>query len=236
MFDIHSTTVPAFSVSIAGPDFVFADINADCLRISGMRAGDQIGRRPQDCFPLLLSDRLLAHYRCCAEANKPVTYELEYVLPSGYTCWRTTLVPFVSLATGQVVRGTDKRLGLVLIDLDGFKPINDLFGHRAGDDILRKVARRMSGLVSPDDTLARIGGDEFALLTDDGSPSALRALTKRIEDVFAKPFRIGDNAVRVGASVGVGSQIDADRALGGLFERADQALYERKHTRHRLSA
>lgn len=405
MLDIHVLNAIAFTIAVDGDDFRFTDVNAEAEQVSGLRREEQIGKRPQDCFPPSLAERLLCHYRACAANGRPLVYEMEYVLPNGYFCWRTTLVPIMGLAqtsglmlgicvdvtadkiaerathafhekmslaigaieggfwlydvatdcfevsrplaeliggpgrttldlaeytshvhvedpqgglvtpnddhftveyrvvaydgrirwlkskrrqirdeTGAVIRvvalvlditdqkqalrtleseaatdglthlknrrafdriasqswqaacATGQNLGLVLIDLDGFKPINDRHGHRAGDEILRLVARRIERLVRSRDVLARIGGDEFAVLIRDNPAETIDVLVKRLERAFAKPFRLGNLAVGIGASLGTAMRQEDDADFDAVVERADRALYAGKNERRAICA
>lgn len=101
-------------------------------------------------------------------------------------------------------RRDKQKPGVILMDLDGFKDFNDSLGHEAGDEILRQVASRLLGITRDADTLARIGGDEFALLlTGIEDRRELIEAINRIWPVFEKPFKVGDAAIRVAASAGI---------------------------------
>jgi diguanylate cyclase (GGDEF)-like protein/PAS domain S-box-containing protein len=132
--------------------------------------------------------------------------------------------------------GSTHGIALLLLDLDGFKPINDRHGHRAGDEILRKVAKRLGRLVRSEDTLARLGGDEFAILLRNGSPKAIQTLTSRIERAFTKVFHLDDTTISLGVSVGIAVSGEGDDTFRCVLDRADRALYANKNQRHRLSA
>jgi diguanylate cyclase (GGDEF)-like protein len=98
----------------------------------------------------------------------------------------------------------DGRLPAVVhVDLDRFKPVNDLMGHRAGDEVLQEAARRLAWLRRTGDVLARVGGDEFVLVVPDASVAFAEQLADRIEAAFEEPFVLRDGLVQVGASVGV---------------------------------
>jgi diguanylate cyclase (GGDEF)-like protein/PAS domain S-box-containing protein len=121
------------------------------------------------------------------------------------------------------------RIGLLLLDLDHFKDINDTLGHPVGDTLLRLVAERLSTSVRPSDTLARFGGDEFALVqTGLHGPEGAAALVQRLIDALAAPFTLETQEVQVSASAGVvvypGNSDDADE----LVRQADVALYRAK--------
>jgi len=124
-------------------------------------------------------------------------------------------------------------VSLVYMDLDGFKEVNDLYGHRAGDDLLRAVAARigvaahMAG--GPEMMIARMGGDEFAILHRGDEPADAPALARQIIDHFQTIFPLGTANVRVGVSIGVvttpaDSVLDVDE----LMRRADVAMYHAK--------
>lgn len=126
--------------------------------------------------------------------------------------------------------GTPFDLGL--IDLDGFKPVNDVYGHAAGDAVLVEVGRRVCE-VCEGGVVARLGGDEFALILPGGrNDAALFALGGRICDSLNKPFHLGAATTALSGSVGF-VRHNGDSTLNGsqLIERADYALYRAKATR-----
>jgi diguanylate cyclase (GGDEF)-like protein/PAS domain S-box-containing protein len=119
---------------------------------------------------------------------------------------------------------TGRRVAALYIDLDGFKNVNDVFGHAVGDDVLRTVAARLSGVVRAGDLVARVGGDEFVVVSDAFEhPGEAIALGWRIRDALARRVSLSATHVDVGASVGIAfvSNADAD----SLLSEADQALY-----------
>ena len=118
---------------------------------------------------------------------------------------------------------------LMLLDLNGFKGVNDAFGHQAGDLVIKAIAARMLQTVRLADSLFRIGGDEFAIIVETGvSPNGLSALTQRIREALAQPIDIGDQSASVTASVGVGIFPLDDRGPTGLFRIADERMYADK--------
>ncbi len=119
---------------------------------------------------------------------------------------------------------------LLVLDLDGFKGVNDSLGHHAGDEVLVEVARRIEALTRPMDTFARLGGDEFALLCI-GLADASEAVDigRRICDAVAMPIVLGDHVIGVGASVGVA--VGGDHDIADLLPMADAAMYEAKVAR-----
>ena len=124
-------------------------------------------------------------------------------------------------------------LAILYLDLDGFKAINDGLGHGAGDCALRETAQRLSGVLRTEDTLARIGGDEFVILLSDLEPEHAREITERVADkclsVFEQPLRIDDHDCRLGTSIGL--TLDAgERTLDALLTAADTAMYRAKES------
>jgi diguanylate cyclase (GGDEF)-like protein len=123
-------------------------------------------------------------------------------------------------------------LALFFVDLDWFKPINDEFGHEVGDALLRAVAERLVSNVRPDDVVARIGGDEFAILAENGdSDRALNTMADRLEQAFEVPFLVADHRFTMTASIGCATCEAESADLGSLLRDADAAMYEVKRSR-----
>jgi diguanylate cyclase (GGDEF)-like protein/PAS domain S-box-containing protein len=124
-----------------------------------------------------------------------------------------------------------EQVGLLIIDLDHFKHINDSFGHSAGDELLKVVAERLRNCVREHDLVARIGGDEFAILLENvGSSNALLAVGAQVQDRLRAPVRTGGRALCGGASIG-GALFPTNAATAhDLFKYADTALYELKQS------
>ena len=123
---------------------------------------------------------------------------------------------------------------LLLLDLDQFKPVNDKYGHRAGDVVLMRAAQRLSGLVRGSDSVSRLGGDEFALILQEiASPEEAVRVARRAIEALGEliPLDDGQNVV-VGASLGVAvfPLAEGSETLGALFDRADRALYQSKNS------
>ncbi|MGE7370419.1 putative bifunctional diguanylate cyclase/phosphodiesterase [Neorhizobium sp. NPDC001467] len=132
------------------------------------------------------------------------------------------------------VRIDQRKAVIALIDLDKFKDVNDVYGHAAGDELLRLAVSRMKALVGSQGTLARIGGDEFALLIphieqdDDWHIALLHVVVRALDKTFH--LRGGDIVVRVGCSIGMASVERGMLISSEILRRADVALYEAKAT------
>ena len=127
---------------------------------------------------------------------------------------------------------TPERLALLFLDLDGFKSVNDTFGHDVGDQVLALVGTRLAGCMRGGDVVARLGGDEFVVVVERVTdPRDLRPLVQRIEGALSTPFELPQATVTIGASVGVASGADASTAAD-LLALADRAMYSRKRERH----
>ena len=121
------------------------------------------------------------------------------------------------------------QVGLLMFDLDGFKPVNDRFGHQAGDEVLVTIARRVGSIIRRNETFFRLGGDEFAVLVPDADAQELEELARRIIDgVAALEFGFGGERCGLTASLGISlyplHAIEAER----LVAAADQAMYQSK--------
>jgi diguanylate cyclase (GGDEF)-like protein len=124
--------------------------------------------------------------------------------------------------------GPSRQYAVLCLDLDGFKPVNDSFGHPVGDTLLQAVAGRLRHCTRQSDTVCRLGGDEFAILTPIDRPDAAGELALRITNALREPFQLGKLTVTVGVSVGIAwSQGNGDTPEEFL-KRADVALYSAK--------
>lgn len=121
-------------------------------------------------------------------------------------------------------------VSLLFIDLDRFKAVNDTHGHAAGDELLKQVARRVSGLLRSQDFVARIGGDEFVVMAANSGPKDASAIARRILDAFREPFPLGDALrVKVTASIGV-AQVGPGVTPSEALRRSDTAMYHAKRS------
>jgi diguanylate cyclase (GGDEF)-like protein/PAS domain S-box-containing protein len=139
---------------------------------------------------------------------------------------RTLLQSRLEVAVAR--RGDDNEVAVLLIDLDGFKTVNDTWGHAAGDDVLRLVAGRLRSQCRPSDTLARTGGDEFVLLCPETDHEAARGIAERIVQVMSTPINSNGRVVQLGASVGVAHHRGVVADADWLLIEADSAMYAAK--------
>jgi diguanylate cyclase (GGDEF)-like protein/PAS domain S-box-containing protein len=130
-------------------------------------------------------------------------------------------------ALARSVRSQDV-LSVLLVDLDGFKQVNDALGHDVGDQLLQGVARRFDEVVRPSDTLARLGGDEFALLLDAAGEAQAEAVARRVIESVATPLQVGERDLTVNASVGVVTHHGGHGESDELIRHADIAMYAAK--------
>jgi diguanylate cyclase (GGDEF)-like protein len=129
----------------------------------------------------------------------------------------------------EAAAAMNHRLGLLLIDLDGFKAINDTIGHHGGDELLHTVGRRLLNAVRRHDIVARLGGDEFAvLLAQDPDTQAATAIADRIHQRLCEQYHIDGQPVNIGASVGVAMFPSDAGGMAQLLRGADAAMYEAK--------
>ncbi|RKR44947.1 EAL domain-containing protein [Paraburkholderia sp. BL17N1] len=137
---------------------------------------------------------------------------------------RDLFTPDMSSGMGELAS-----VAVLFVDLDGFKKVNDTAGHEAGDTLLCSVAERLSACISPEDTLARVGGDEFVIVVSAYENTArLIGLARRILDMIAVPFAVADNEYYLGASIGISRFPEDGQDVATLMRNADSAMYHAK--------
>ncbi|WP_297509762.1 EAL domain-containing protein [uncultured Caulobacter sp.] len=119
-------------------------------------------------------------------------------------------------------------LGVLCIDLDRFKEVNDSYGHDAGDQLIREVARRLKVICRETDTICRLGGDEFAIIQPDTTPNGAAALAQRVVDGLSGEVDLSIGRAELSCSVGVAVVSDAEQGQAELLRQADVALYRAK--------
>lgn len=128
------------------------------------------------------------------------------------------------------------RIVVGLLDLDGFKPVNDIYGHAVGDTLLCQIALRLRDKVDPAVAVFRLGGDEFAFIFVTDDVDAVLEQSRDLCAALRQPFRLANCAVRVSGTVGLAIYPDMANNAEDLFERADYAMYRAKHGAHRGEA
>jgi diguanylate cyclase (GGDEF)-like protein len=119
-------------------------------------------------------------------------------------------------------------IALLMLDLDRFKPVNDLHGHAAGDRILVMVAERLRGTIRATDTIARLGGDEFAIVGQVTDPAMAQNLAQRVIAAISRPFSFMNLTLQIGCSIGIALNHAGEGDVEILVQQADAALYRAK--------
>ena len=136
----------------------------------------------------------------------------------------------LEIASSHAIR-YNKKVAVLFIDLDGFKKINDTYGHESGDYVLQQTAQRIRQAIRAEDTIARISGDEFlAILGDVTEPQAVANIAKKIILTLSQPILQGDKSMSVGASIGISLFPDDASDLDTSKRLADDAMYRVKKT------
>jgi diguanylate cyclase (GGDEF)-like protein/PAS domain S-box-containing protein len=165
--------------------------------------------------------------RQLTEANRQLTELALYDHLTGLAnrrLFNDHLNQFVARATRR-----DEKFALLYLDLDGFKPVNDTFGHAAGDDLLAEVGSRLRACVRQGDVVARLGGDEFAVLLENmADDDAIATSATSLLEAIRKPVEIGDATASVSASIGIARHSTTLDTPEAILKAADGAMYEAK--------
>ena len=196
------------------------------LEIAPIHASDEIGLLAQSANAILA-----AAEAALAEVNAQRN-ELERLATHDHLTGLLTM----RLADDRLqvacsgARRSNAKVALLFIDLDGFKAINDQFGHEVGDEVLKMVASRLRENVRAEDTAARIGGDEFVLVLGNlPDPGAAAQVAENIGLALARPIDIDGRSMQVGASIGIAIFPDHSSDLANLRRMADRAMYRVKN-------
>ncbi|MBF0275556.1 MAG: diguanylate cyclase [Nitrospinae bacterium] len=135
----------------------------------------------------------------------------------------------IHMALNRVKRHHGHQIAIMFMDLDGFKAVNDSYGHGTGDELLQEVAQRLSKIMREEDTVSRLGGDEFTMLFQeiDGRKD-MKQVAERILSSISAPFLIKDKNISVGISIGISLYPDDGDTKELLMKKADDAMYEVK--------
>ena len=142
---------------------------------------------------------------------------------------RLRLQELASQSLARAKRNKTK-VGIMMIDLDGFKLVNDKIGHDAGDELLKQVVQRLTKIIRENDNIGRFGGDEFVLLLEDINLDYIKSLASRIIKATEKVFKINNQKVFISSSIGIAVYPENGTQLLDLFKKADVALYQAKNT------
>jgi diguanylate cyclase (GGDEF)-like protein/PAS domain S-box-containing protein len=136
----------------------------------------------------------------------------------------------LEVARTRLHRRPSRTFGVLFLDLDGFKPVNDTLGHAAGDELLLRVAEVLKDCVRPQDTVARLGGDEFAILLDDtDSEQSITNFAQRVQAAISAPIRGEAGEMNVSASMGSVFVTSHHTTARAMLHHADVAMYYAKH-------
>ncbi len=168
-----------------------------------------------------------------AEREERITYQATHDALTGLPN-RTLFLDRMDQAIAHA-RRDGHTVGVIMLDLDRFKEINDTLGHLFGDHLLRQVGERLGKLTRETDTVARLGGDEYAMLLTATPVEHLETVARKILSLFDSPHHVDDVAIDVDASLGIASfPADAENSVT-LMQRADVAMYEAKRNHTRLA-
>ncbi|GBG14513.1 diguanylate cyclase [Novimethylophilus kurashikiensis] len=175
--------------------------------------------------------------RCLAVAFRDVTEKVEYDNAINYVASHDPLTRLPNrrlmqhrlAQTIQLAKRHNRKMALLFIDLDGFKMVNDTYGHAAGDKVLLEISHRFKGLIRDSDTVCRQGGDEFVVILAEieGEDDAMD-VAKRFSEAACKPVQDQNRLYQVGASIGIASFPDAGEDAETLMRHADMAMYHVK--------
>jgi diguanylate cyclase (GGDEF)-like protein/PAS domain S-box-containing protein len=141
---------------------------------------------------------------------------------------RVLLVDRLETALARLGRTGNARVVVMFLDLNGFKFVNDQYGHQCGDSVLAEIAGRLGGCIRASDTVARYGGDEFVVVCEESDDAELRSLIRRIRREVSRPLLVGSQPVKLSVSIGVVSVDDTEAAPAEVIEKADRAMYRSK--------
>ena len=144
---------------------------------------------------------------------------------------RRMLQEHFQMAAAHQQRSPKDNLVLLFLDLDGFKKINDTYGHKAGDAVLKATAERVRSMIRTNDTVARWGGDEFIVLLEQVAMPHMKELVRRLREQIESPIIFEGHQLTVGVSIGVEVCPDSGAELDDIIKHADHAMYEDKSVR-----
>jgi len=220
---VHEVVEPTPAAALAGSTLALAD-TAELYRalstsqqqvVAALRQIDTLQKRDER-----LKQEVSQLAQAVAQARRFAHYDQLTGLPN-----RTLLLDRFNQAAARAAR-QHKQLALLFLDLDGFKSINDLLGHAAGDQLLQQVAARLTGSIRTSDTACRYGGDEFVILLPElESRESAVVATEKIRAHLAMPYLVGGTSIQVTASIGVAVYPTDGSEFDDLIQQSDAGMY-----------
>jgi two-component system cell cycle response regulator len=208
------------------PVVVLSGVSDQSLAIQAVRQGAQDYLVKGEGHPELLA-RAIRYAIERKRFEEHLTYLAQYDHLTGLvnrTLFRDRLVQ----ATARSKR-MQQMIGLMLLDLDRFKLVNDTFGHDIGDELLKAVSERLKTCVREVDTVARMGGDEFTIILEGvSSEQNILVVAKRITESISTPFELKGHCITIGISIGITIYPHDDHPIDQLLKHADTAMYQAK--------
>jgi two-component system, cell cycle response regulator len=208
------------------PVVVLSGVSDQSLALQAVRQGAQDYLIKGQGHPELLV-RAVRYAIERKRSEERLTYLAQYDHLTGLvnrTLFRDRLVQ--AMARGKRMQ---QLIGLMLLDLDRFKAVNDTFGHDMGDELLKAVSERLKTCVREVDTVARMGGDEFTIILEGvSSEQNILVVAKRITESIATPFELKSQNISVGVSIGITIYPHDDHPVDELLKHADTAMYRAK--------
>lgn len=202
------------------------------IRALRLGAHDYLTKPPANADEVVLTVQRAVEKKRLQEANHRLIHELESLCLTDALTGVPNRRCFDKALDQEIARARRRRhtLGLMVLDLDHFKRVNDTHGHQGGDEVLRSVARIVSAGLREGDVLYRYGGEEFvALMPDTDIGGAMKAAWRVVKRVAGSPIQVGSAIIAVGISAGVACLATSDTAGADLVARADAALYQAKN-------
>jgi diguanylate cyclase (GGDEF)-like protein len=216
--------IQAFSPTI--PIIVLSGVSDQTLALQAVQNGAQDYLVKGQGHPELLA-RAIRYAIERKRTEERLTYMAQYDQLTGLvnrTLFRDRLVQAMARS-----KRLQQPIGLMLLDLDRFKAVNDTMGHDVGDQLLKGVAERLHDCVREVDTVARMGGDEFTIILEGlAQEQDIAIVARRITQSLAEPFRIGEHQASIGVSIGITVYPSDDHGTDELLKHADAAMYRAK--------
>ena len=210
--------------------------------LTGKQPVETVGRRKDgSCFPIEVetSQMQIGERTVAIDSIRDISERKAYIEALGHQALHDALtgLPNRSLFADRINRAiasaerAGEPRGVLVMDLNGFRQVNDTLGHDRGDTLLREIGKRLVAELRETDTVARLGGDEFAILLDGASDlPAVATAAWKIQQACEAPFVINDDVVRVSTSIGIALFPEHGKTTADLLHRADLAMYEAKRS------